>query len=86
MSSLEQPVAVDYYKILGVPKNAHTKLICAQYIHFDTATVHLPSPITPRSNIKILMKRIVALQRLRKPSTCFMIVLNELRSREAEYL
>ena len=40
MSSLEQSVAVDYYKILGVPKNANAKFICAQYIHFNVATVN----------------------------------------------
>ena len=39
MSSLEQSVAVDYYKILGVPKNANAKFICAQYIHFHIVTV-----------------------------------------------
>lgn len=40
MSSLEQSVAVDYYKILGVPKNAHAKLICAQYTYFDIVTAN----------------------------------------------
>jgi curved DNA-binding protein CbpA len=31
MSTLEQKIDVDYYKILGVPKNATIQQICAKY-------------------------------------------------------
>jgi curved DNA-binding protein CbpA len=31
MSSLEQEVDIDYYKILGVPKNATIQQICLKY-------------------------------------------------------
>ncbi len=83
MSSLEQSVAVDYYKILGVPKNANAKFICAQYIHFNIATVNYPSPIILHSNIKIPTKLTVASQKLQKLLTCSMTVFNHLYSRKA---
>lgn len=42
MSSLEQQIDVDYYKILGVPKNASVQQICSKYnfIHAVTAIWH----------------------------------------------
>ncbi len=38
MSKLEQKIAVDYYKILGVPKNATIQQICSQYAICYTVT------------------------------------------------
>lgn len=36
--SLEQQIDVDYYKILGVPRNATLQQICARYAFYHSAT------------------------------------------------
>ena len=45
MSSLEQSISVDYYKLLGVTRHSTVQEICAKYhrLHAGTATWHWPT-------------------------------------------
>lgn len=80
MASLEQKIDIDYYQILAIPTNATPQLICQQYAPSHTATVKSPSKTTPLFTIPTLTRPIENSPKQQKPSMCFSIVPDPLRS------
>ena len=86
MSGLEQQTDVDYYKVLGVPRNATIHQICAQYPLSHLATAILHSPAILHCNTKTPMPPTNASPRQLKLSTSSTMVALHSFSRKTQYL
>jgi hypothetical protein len=85
-NSLQQPIQIDYYQILGVNRNSTIQQICTRFIPIYTAIAISRLLIIPPFNIKTPTKLIGSSLRLQKPLMFSTIVLQPLCSRKEEDL